>query len=148
MLTTNAEGRIQETYVTALSPSSDDVIASTSSLGGAGTYANVDEIPLDATNYNEFASGSQDTYGITSLSFTPATIYGEKISLYASRDGAVTHVQAVVSSSNTLVTGSLQSVGASATYIVIEEIFNQDPATSAAWTPSGINSQKIGARFA
>ncbi len=145
IVTTAAEGMPSEAFIVPLSPTSDISISSDSSGGGAGTYANIDEIPQTSAEYNEFDSGETDIYGIENLTYAPATIYGEKISLYAARDGAVTTATTVV----TVGMASLSypnAIGSSATYEIVEDILNLKPG-GGAWTAATINNQTIAVGF-
>lgn len=145
IVTTAAEGMPSEAFIIPLLPTSNVSIASDSSGGGAGTYANIDEIPQSASEYNEFDSSESDEYGIENLTYTPATIYGEKISLYAARDGAVTTATTVV----TVGVSTLSypnAIGSSATYEIVEDILNSKPG-GGAWTAATINSQTISVGF-
>jgi hypothetical protein len=77
IVTTAAEGRLDEHFLPALIPDGNDQIQSgAGSTGGAGTFANVDEIPPDGgTSYNDFAVAGTDRYTTGNLGYTPASIH-------------------------------------------------------------------------
>jgi hypothetical protein len=141
---TLAEGRPGETFIGLQLPDGNDVIQSN---GGAGTYTNVDENPMTSTDTNVFTTGQQDTYDVASLAWTPATIYGTKVSQWAARNGTVTQVQGVCKSGATTSLGTAVVIAASDTFRVVDTYYSTDPNTAAAWTEANLNAMKIGARF-
>jgi hypothetical protein len=120
-------------------------------LGGttpaATNWQSVNELAENA-DVNYVASSTvnnEDTYAMTDLSYTPVAIAGIQTILMARKDDAGTRsVARVVRSAGTDYVGS--SVALGTTYNYLTEIVQQDPATSTAWTATGINSMEMGAK--
>jgi hypothetical protein len=147
IVTTNAEGRPNEVFCLGLAPNGNDVIQSTSSGGGAGTYTNVDDLPFSSTDYNIFTSGQQDTYDCAALPWTPTLILGAKVASFAAREGTIVSAQGVCKSGGVTSLGSATGLGSAGSYVAIDTYYNTDPATAAAWVAAGIDAAKIGIKF-
>jgi len=125
-----------------------DAVAAGSNAGltpstGTDHGAMVDETPPNTTDYNSGATvGLKDTYNYPSLSLT-GTILGVQTNLYVQKsDAGARSVCAVVRSGGTDYDGSNVSPGTSFGYV--SEVRALDPATSAAWTSSGVNALQAG----
>lgn len=132
-----------------------DVRVYTLSPSGAGSstqwtpssgsnYTDVDEQPYNTSDYvSDSVSGHRDTYAMTDLPGSVATVYGVQNVAIANKDntGVISVKQALKSGSsvyygsNTLMT---------TTYTTYTDLREQDPNTSAAWTASGVNAAEAG----
>ena len=154
IVTTAAEGQLSEFFLPLLLPTGNDVIGSgAGSTGGAGTFANVDELPPDGgTSYNEFTAGGTDRYTAANLGYTPATIHSVTVMNQAARDGTITAAQTVCATDTggggpTEALGTSTGLGAAGVYVPWQDTFNVDPNTAAAWTITGLDDLRIGVKF-
>ncbi len=91
--------------------------------------------------------GAEDRYSFGSLSSTPTSIAGVKVSaLVRKTDSGARTVSVQLKSGSTEVSGTAQAPGVSYTYQALYQ--DTDPNTSAAWTASGVNSLSAGAKVA
>ena len=91
--------------------------------------------------------GAEDRYSFGSLSSTPTSIAGVKVSaLVRKTDSGARTVSVQLKSGATEVSGTAQAPGVSYTYQALYQ--DTDPSTSAAWTASGVNSLTAGAKVA
>ena len=91
--------------------------------------------------------GAEDRYGFGSLSSTPSSIAGVKISaLVRKSDSGARTVSLQLKSGATEVAGSTQAPGTSYTYV--SSYFDTDPNTNAAWTATSVNSLSAGLKIA
>lgn len=108
-------------------------------------YANVDDTtPNGDTNYNSASgTGLKDTYTMTDLGSTPSSIKGIQIVLTGRKDDAGTKVVIpVIRSGGADYDGTSANMGDA--YSMFIDIRETDPATSTAWTASGINALEAG----
>lgn len=103
----------------------------------------VDENPADSADYVGSATeGDKDTYAMDDLADTPG-IKGIIASFYAATtDSGAKYIRPVIRLSSTDYVGA--SIGLSTDYDYVEETFDDNPATSAAWTYSDINGMEFG----
>ena len=86
--------------------------------------------------------GDKDTYTMGDLSATP-TVVAVAVSLYAAKtDTGTKYMRPVVRSGTTDYVGT--SVALGETYALVEEVWDQDPDTSATWLYGGVNSMQVG----
>ncbi len=91
--------------------------------------------------------GAEDRYSFGSLSSTPTSIAGVKVSaLVRKTDSGARTVSVQLKSGSIEVSGTAQAPGVSYTYQTLYQ--DTDPNTSAAWTASGVNSLTAGAKVA
>jgi hypothetical protein len=108
-------------------------------------YVNVSETAMDGDATYNFsqAVGALDSFVAGQLSNPALTIFGVGLVTAARRDASGSRALA-----NYLQSGSATALGASvqlgATYAYQQDIFETDPATSAAWTQTGIDNMQIG----
>lgn len=112
-------------------------------------YLNVADVPYLATDYNYSATtGTRDTYLLSHLAAATSTVYGIQTNLIAqaSDSGAINFKPALYSG------GTLYydpTVALSASVQVVSSVVREtDPATSAPWTVTGVNSLQAGAEVA
>jgi len=123
---------------------------------GAGTHAqwtpsaganwqNVDEIPPDGdTTFNDTTVvGNIDSFTHPALSASPASILAVIVNVRArNTTTGVGSVAPFVRSSTTELAGTAVTLNTS--YQNFQSVYATDPATSAAWTLSGVNACEIG----
>jgi hypothetical protein len=137
-----------DVMVTVLKP--DGAGNSTQWTPSAGSnWQNVDEASVDSdTTYNSTSTaGHVDLYALENLSYTPASIKGIQWNAQVRKDDASTYdVRRVIRSGGTDYTGSTV-LSPNTTYANYHEILETDPATSAAWTKSGIDALQAGVKL-
>ena len=115
--------------------------------GGTDTGANwsqTSELPPSMTQYVFGATAAlRDTYALGDLGITPASINCcEVVALAQNSDAGAGSLGLTVKSSSTTNEGTAQALGTSAAYL--RQLYETDPATSAAWTASGVNALEAG----
>ena len=117
--------------------------------GMSTNYTETNEVPAggDLSCVTSSTVGAEDRYSFNSLSSTPASIAGVKVSsLLRKTDSGTRTVTLQLKSGSTEVTGASQSPTAS--YQYVSSYQDTDPNTSAAWTASGVNSLSAGVKIA
>lgn len=132
--------------ISLLTPTADGAVAAWTPSTGTTLFNLVDEIPPNGdTDYISSATPTQQAlFTFTSLPYTPNTIYGVQVSLYAKRDDAAARSLAcLVRSGGTSVTGTTQAVTASYLDFYLQ-IYELNPVTVAAWTAADVNAVQAG----
>lgn len=114
---------------------------------GSNNWDLVNDVPPVDTTYNASSTtGQRDTYALDNVS-TGATVNGVQLvsRMQLGGSGSISAKPAVKSSS-TVAYGSTRSLSAAATTYF--DTWETDPATSAAWTASGVNALEAGAEVA
>lgn len=114
-------------------------------------YTQEDELPpLDNNSYNYSSTiGQQELYNFPALGSTPTAIYTVAVKgRVAKSDSGARTLDLQTKSSSTTSSGSLAGQAPSLTYGYISSYYNVDPATSVAWTGSGVNAAKHGIKVA
>lgn len=112
-------------------------------------YLLVDEASQDGdTDYVQSSTvNNKDTYAFTDMSHTPSSIFGTQLNMIAKKDDSGTRsICSVVRSGGTDYDGDTQALGT--TYSDYRQIRETDPATSAAWTRTNLNSAEFGVKVA
>lgn len=112
-------------------------------------YLLVDEAtPNDDTDYvHSSTSGQKDTYSFPNMSHTPSAINGIQINMYAKRDDAgLRSICSVTRSGGADTDGSARAL--SSGYLLLSQISEADPDTTAAWTQSGFDAAEFGSKVA
>ena len=133
-----------DTRVETLFPTSDSSVAFTH-LSGANNYGMVDEAAMDGdTTYNYSSTPTQtDLFGHGALSNTPTTIFAAAVTSAIRQESASTRaIQNEISSSASVADGAAVVPGV--TYQYQQDIFIDDPHTSAAWAAAALNSAIFG----
>jgi hypothetical protein len=129
-----------------LVPTSDDTVALTKSTGSTN-YGVVDEPQVNTSDYvSGTAAGDKDTYGITDLDSTLDTVKTAMLVAYANNITPAGTSRAFLVSGAT--TDNTPAITNTTTFSRIQEIFDLDPNTGAAWTVSNINACKVGVEVA
>jgi hypothetical protein len=77
------------------------------------------------------------------MPFSPLTIHAVQVVAAAKKDDATTRTYRTnVKSSSTTANGATKALATS--YQIFSDVFETDPATSAAWTESGVNAMQVG----
>lgn len=129
-------------------PNSDGATLNFTPNSGTVHYNRVNEAAPDGdTTYNQDSTANDiDLYGYQSMSHTPVTIFGTALNLIAEKDDAgARSINFATKSGATTYTGFSSAIGLStSSYLCYQEIRQLDPATSAAWTKTGVNSAQFG----
>lgn len=134
-------------YVDVLPPTADTATKGFTADTGADNYARVDETQADGdTSYVYGGLGVRDDYVLTDLAVTPSQINAVQVCAVARAASGYGGVAAILVSGGTEAEGAASSFSTSFTDAIA--VLNQDPATGAAWSKSGVDAAKIGARVA
>ena len=112
-------------------------------------YLLVDEsAPNGDTDYVQSSTvNNKDTYTFADMSHTPTSIFATQLNMSAKKDDSGTRsICAVCRSGGTDYDGDTQALGTS--YVDYRQIREVDPATSAAWTRTNLNSAEFGVKVA
>ena len=107
-------------------------------------YLNVDEDPPDdGTTYNESGTeGDKDTYAMEDITGSP-TVVGVVSTLYARRtQTGAKYARTVARVNSTDYVGATKALGEG--YSPVENVFDQNPDTSTAWTQTTFNGAEFG----
>ena len=113
-------------------------------------WQEVSETAMDSnTSYNSSANlGNQDLFDIGALSDNPDKIFAVAVRSACERDSTTNPIKI----KNRLVSSATESDGATITqgtsYAYQTDIYETDPATSAAWTQTGVDAAQIGYNLA
>lgn len=131
--------------VVALTPNGAGGLTQLTSSSGSTNYQNVDETPANTTDYNSGATtGLTDTYTYTDLAASVTSVSAVQFVPYARKTDVDTlYLKAVARLSGTNHTGSSRALSTGYTYLK-STIWQTNPATSAAWTPSEVNAAEFG----
>lgn len=148
----DGQGSVNNTFlgdvrVQALLPTSDGANTAWATSSGSTHYNLVNEVPPDGdTSYVTSSTvGQVDEYGMTPIAVSSGTVAGVQVLIYARKNDAGTRTIApVVREGGTDYVGTSQALSTS--YVYLSQIYEADPATSAAWTISGINGDQFGVK--
>lgn len=107
-------------------------------------YLLVDDTPFSSADYAGSATtGQKDTYTMSNLPAAATNVYGVQLAgNMVKSDAGVGNARLLLRSGGTDYSGNTEALSTSnATYI---KLYEQDPATSAAWTVSNANSAEAG----
>jgi len=132
--------------IDALYPTSDGNYSQFTPSTGTDHYALVDESTPNTSDYNESSTLNHiDSYGMGNLPTSPTTVYGVQVCDAALKDDAGARgLSPFIRSSSTDSVGTELSLSTSQLYALA--IWETDPATSAAWTVSGVNAAEVGGK--
>lgn len=105
----------------------------------------VDALPIQNTTDVTAASGGGDidTYTLSSLSYTPASVLGVQTNISAAQSGGTVTAKTILRASGTNYAGASNSVTQSG-QLWFGDMWNTNPATSAAWTASEVGGIQAG----
>jgi hypothetical protein len=129
--------------IDALLPNADGTYTAFTPSSGSTHYTLVNESAPDTTSYVASATvGAKDTYQMQDLG-TTNTIAAVQVSNAAVKDNtAARSISNLVRSGSTDYTGA--STALTTTYAYYSTVLETDPATSAAWTQTGVNGMQAG----
>lgn len=129
--------------IIALAPSAAGNAAAWTPSSGTNHGA-VSETAQDGdTTFNQSSTANQiDTFAYQNLPIAAGSVYAVQHVLVAKHDGGARSIAPVCRQSSTDYVGTTRAV--SSTYAPYKEIREVDPATSSAWTVSGVNSAEFG----
>lgn len=110
-------------------------------------YLLVDEAAQNGdTDYVQSATvNNKDTYAFANMAHTPSSIFGTQLNMIAKKDdGGTRSICSVCRSGGADYDGDSQVMGTS--YSDYRQVREVDPATSAAWTRSDLNSAEFGVK--
>lgn len=107
-------------------------------------YLLVDEKPFSSSDYAGSATtGQKDTYGLQDLPATVTTVYGVQVNANMLKsDAGASQSRIVIRSGGTDYGGTTRVLSTSA--ITYTELYEQNPNTAAAWTPTNVNGLEAG----
>jgi hypothetical protein len=128
-------------------PVSDQSVTFTKSTG-ASNFGCVDEAQQNALTDYVFDSnpGDADFYGVASIASTPATVFATVTRAYMQKSDAGTRTAAVQLKSGGTTVASPTLTLTTSGWLWAWRMDLTDPATSAPWTPAGVNAAQIGPR--
>lgn len=134
---------LNEVRIYPLSPNAAG--ASTQFTPSAGAnYTTVDELPYSSTDYVSSGTvGNRDTYALSDLPATVGTIYAVQNNVIAKKtDASNIAIKPAMVSGGTVYYGAATNLGGSDA--TLSDLRTADPATTAAWTATGVNSLEAG----
>ncbi len=107
-------------------------------------YQSVDELPYSSTDYvGVTTAGNGDSYAMSDLPAGVTTVLAAQVNInVAKSDAGAKSVKRRIRSGGTTYAGSAVLLGTS--YVTVSEVLENDPATSAAWTPTNVNAAEVG----
>ena len=107
------------------------------------TYVNEALQDGDTTYVADATVGDIDSYAITGITYTPSSIFGVQTNLIAKKDDVgARQIAPLLYRSATAYPGT--GVALSTSYLDLMQIYENDPATSAAWTKTNFNATEFG----
>ena len=112
--------------------------------GLANNWDNVNDIPPSTSTYNASAtSGQRDTYAMADVAAGYTVLGVASVVEGLKSDAGAASAKAALKSGATLAYGATTSMGTANGALV--DVWEQDPATSAPWTLTGVNALELGA---
>lgn len=136
-----------DAYFPSGNGNSSDLVGS--DANSVDNYLLVDEASTDGdTSYVESSTaGDHDTYAFGNMAHTPLTIHGVQIVASAKKDDAGARSIATVTRSGGADTdGATQALSTS--YVMYQEILEEDPDSSAPWDKTGFDAAEFGVKVA
>lgn len=135
-----------DVVVRTLSPTGNGAFSQLTGSDGNQTdnYLLVDEHPYSSADYVGSATvGLKDTYAIGDLPGGVTTVYGVQLnSMMAKSDASLASARNVLRSGGTDYTGTTRAL--TTTYTGYYELYETNPATTFAWTPTDVNGIEAG----
>lgn len=139
--------KLGEQRVMTLRPDADTAQKDFTPDSGSDNYARVNESPMDGdTSYvTSSTDAAEDLYTLSDLPITPASITAVQAIVAAKKDDAATRGISTVLHGSTDTVGTAK--GLSTSYLVIADLYETNPETSAAWTASDVNGLEAGMKL-
>jgi len=135
-------------FVEGLLPTSDGNSSDWTPSSGTDNYALVDENPSDLDGTDSVSTTTQDakdTYGYADLASTPDLIRGVQVNTDARKLTVANQDLVHVTRSGTTETEAAStSITDETDFKTVSDVFEQDPDTSATWTPAGVAAAEFG----
>jgi len=108
-------------------------------------YQLIDETARDTSDYvGSGTDGNADLYAFGNMSATVSSIKAAVVSGHVALDGAGAEGFRLNAKSSSTTTNGSDKVSEGVSYALYQQAFTLDPATTAAWTQSGIDSAQFG----
>jgi hypothetical protein len=137
------EVRIQTIFPTAAGSSTQ-----LTPTGVANNWDNANDIPPNTATYNSSSTtGNRDTYTMGDLSAASVSVLAVQTSTIMKKlDAGIGNMKPALKSGVSVYYGATQSLSASP--LLYLDKYENDPATSAAWTQASVNAAEFGAEVA
>lgn len=150
----NAAGSVNNTFlgdmrVRCLVPNGNGNSSQLTGSDGNSTdnYLLVDDLPPATSDYVGSPTADQkDTYAFTDLPDTSGTVLGAQIGAYATKTDSAARSLALVTRSGGTDYDSSDNALALGSNLYVQQMRETDPATSAAWLRSAVNSAEFGVK--
>lgn len=140
-------GFLGDVRVQTLSPTAAGTNTQLTPTSGSN-YANVNEVPDNQATYNSSSTvGQHDTYTMADLVAGTGTVYAVQQTMTASKDNSGTaNFKNALYLGGSFYYGSSKSLGTS--WAQFRDMYETDPSTTVAWTPTGVNGAEAGVEVA
>lgn len=136
--------RVGEGRIVAL-PVTSDVQAQFTPSTGASNFAVVDEVPVNATDYNMSAVlGATDIFTVSDMNFTPAQIHGVQVSMIAQKDEAGLRIVNSKLVSNGIEADGTNLVLALNTFNWKRDFYAKNPDGGVNWLKAAVDALQVG----
>lgn len=149
----NSSGSVNNTFlgdvrVQTLVPNGAGSSTQFAPTGSGTNYLNVNEVPDNTSTYNSSSTvGQRDTYALSDLTATTGQVFGVQQATTAYKpDSGAANLKAAQKSGATVSYGATRSLATGSTTYV--DLFETNPATGLAYTPTEVNSLESGAEIA
>ncbi len=151
----NSSGTINNNFlgdicVRTLIPNGDGAFSQLMGSDGnqVSNYLLVDEVPANGADYVASQNiGDKDSYLMSNLPSGSTTVYGVQVAGFMQKsDASLAQAKLFLRQGGTNYYGATRVLGAS--YLGYYDLFETDPSTSIAWTPTGVNSLEAGMEVA
>jgi len=148
----NSSGSTNNTFlgdvrVQTLLPTAAGASTQLTPTGVANNWDNVNDAPYNSATYNSSStSGQRDTYAMGDLLAGTGTVFAVQDTIIAAKsDAGAASIKAAVKSGATVYYDAAMNLGTSQSSS--SAVRETDPATSAAWTATNVNSVEFGAEI-
>jgi len=134
--------------IDTLLPNSDSTPQQWAPSTGTTHYTLVDEATPNTTDYVSSSTPThRELFGMQDLTAATGTIYGAQLNLAALKsDAGARSIKSLIKSGSSEASSAAVALSTSQLYLLQMQV--TDPATTAAWTESGINAVTCGAEIA
>lgn len=142
---------VNSRQITIQRPISDAAVAFATVVGGSGTHASAvnETVPDGDTSYCQDPTlTNQDLFNMSALTNAPANITGVMLNVYSMNPSGGTINLSGICKSGAAAQSNATATATSLAYTTRQYLFQTDPNTAAAWTPTGLNAAQFGYRNA
>lgn len=143
------KSRLGDSRIETLVPTSDASPNNGTVSTGTTHFGVVDEPQFNTTDYTTLSNvtGQAETFGLSDLSYTPASIAAVRTIAVASKTGTDdASFTTEVANGGSTKDGTAHALGTTPTPFV--DVFAVDPSTNAAWTGAGVNAMTVAYKVA